>query len=66
MPGLGLSELRSYCFASNLVPDCEVICVSDLEVFVYMGSVAVPLCVGGWLWCAGVDVSCECACAGSG
>lgn len=45
MLGLPLSELQSYCFASNTVPVCDVICVSDLEVFAYVGSVTVPPCL---------------------
>lgn len=55
MSGLGLQEPWSYCGASNTVPEGQGVCVSDLEVFVYMGSVTMPrLCVGLcmrlWVW----------------
>lgn len=67
MPARGPSELWSYCFAGNAVPDCEVICVSDLEVFVWEASPC-PF-VGGWL-CgsvrARVGVPCERTCVGLG
>ena len=69
MLGLPLSELQSYCFASNTVPGCDVICVSDLEVFAYVGSITVPpfVCVCGYEGvCAGVDVTCVCVCGGLG